>query len=87
MISTVVTIVASFTAVDGLSRASELGEDEARHVDHRINAKSPDYCRGSGFIGGLLLLRHAGVGCRVPHAASLIAVGLCLGRGYVLSKS
>ena len=67
MISTVVTIVASFTAAMAWSRASELGEDEASHADHRINVKSPDYCRGSGFIGGLLLLRHAGVGCRITR--------------------
>jgi hypothetical protein len=30
MTSTVVTIVASFMAVDGLTRESELGEEEAR---------------------------------------------------------
>jgi hypothetical protein len=34
-----------------------------------------------------LHLRLASVSRGIPHAASLIAIGLCLSRGYVRSKS
>ena len=46
MISTVVTIVALRQSM-AWSRASQLGEDETRHADRRIKAKSPDYLAGA----------------------------------------
>src|SRR6187399_1511901 len=46
-------------------------------------APTPGLC----FYRWELLFRRAGVGGRVPHPASFIAVGLCLGHSHVASKS
>jgi hypothetical protein len=65
----------------------ELGMCLEAVPDSEILTKKPRRLAGAHFAVRYLHLRLAGVGGGVPHAASLIAVGLCLGHGYVSSKS